>query len=127
MTTQLGGRGTRSDEFSDRCEPFEDWDTENFCPARPKNFSIPFSSVLAKAKQLSLFVDMDPDVLAGAPRIGGTRIPVYMVLNALKEYGNVSAVTRAYSSLTEPQVYDAIGFAVNVLECPIEHRPSPLD
>jgi len=92
-----------------------------------KNFSVPFSSVLDNAKQLSLFVDIDPDVLGGTPRIGGTRIPVHMVLSAVEEYGSISEAVRAYRSLTEDQVRDAIKFSINVLECPFEYASTNSD
>jgi uncharacterized protein (DUF433 family) len=91
---------------------------------RPKDFSLPFSAVLKNAKQLSLFVDIDPDVIGGTPRIGGTRIPVHLVLNAIDEYGSIAGVTAAYRSLTEAQIRDALRFSIHVLECPLEHEPT---
>lgn len=95
---------------------------------RPKNFAMPFSSVLKQAEQLSLFVDIDPDILGGTPRIEGTRIPVYMVLNAIDEHGSVMGAANAYrSSIKEEEVRDALRFAVHVLESPIEYKSAHLD
>jgi uncharacterized protein (DUF433 family) len=91
-------------------------------PVKSKNFDISFSSVLNKAKQLSLFVDMNPDILGGTPRVAGTRIPVYMVLNAVGEHGSIEGATCSYRSLSTEQIRDAIHFAANVLESPIEHE-----
>jgi uncharacterized protein (DUF433 family) len=106
-------------------DPWPDYDLFGQPPA--KNFSVPFSSVLDKARQLSLFVDIDPDVIGGTPRIGGTRIPVHMVLSAVEEYGSISGAVRAYRSLTEDQVRDAIRFSSHVLECPFEYEPANSD
>lgn len=101
-------------------DPWPEYDSFRQPPA--KNFSMPFSSVLENAKQLSLFVDIDPQVIGGTPRIGGTRIPVHMVLNAIDEYGSISEAARAYRSLTEDQVRDALRFSIHVLECPFEYE-----
>lgn len=95
---------------------------------RPKNFAVPFSDVLKQAEQLSLFVDIDSEILGGTPRIKGTRIPVYMILNAIDEHGSVTDAVHAYrSSLNEEEVRDALRFAVHVLESPIEYEPASLD
>jgi uncharacterized protein (DUF433 family) len=63
-------------------------------------------------------ISIDPDVMTGAPCIGGTRIPVYMVLDAVEHYGSLD-VGQSYAGLTPQQVKDAIGFAKLVVECPI--------
>jgi|GEM_PF-1102449 len=97
---------------------------EMFDFPRPKNFSVPFSLVLDRARQLSLFVEIDEEILGGTPRIDNTRIPVYMVLNAIDDYGSIESATRAYRCLTSEQVRDALRFAVHVLESPLEHEPS---
>jgi uncharacterized protein (DUF433 family) len=68
---------------------------------------------------------MDPATMAGAPCIAGTRIPVYMVLDAVEHYGSLD-VTLSYPRLTLQQVKDAIGFAKLVVECPIDDRPASL-
>jgi uncharacterized protein (DUF433 family) len=89
---------------------------------KPKDFDIPFSSVLENARQLSLFVGMDDDVLGGTPRVSGTRIPVHRVLSAIDEYGTIEGATKAYRSLTLEQIHDAVQFAAHVLEFPVEHE-----
>lgn len=97
--TQVGLHRCGSGE--DREERTSFWDaTDVFELPRPKNFSFPFSSVLKKAEQLSLFVDIDPEILGGTPRIDDTRIPVYMVLNAIHEHGSIQGARRVYRSLT---------------------------
>lgn len=110
--------------LSEHEHPEAPWRDLDFADIRPKSFSIPFASVLRQATQLSLFVDIDADVLGGTPRIGGTRIPVYMVLNAIDEHGSIHGARSSYRSLTEEQIRDALRFAVHVLESPVEHEPS---
>lgn len=90
----------------------------------PKDFDISFSSVLKHAEQFCPFVDIDLNFLGGTPRIDGTRIPVYMVLNAIDEHGSIEGAMKAYRSLTEEQVRDALRFSVHVLESPLEHQSS---
>jgi uncharacterized protein (DUF433 family) len=71
-------------------------------------------------------ISTDSEVMAGAPCLQNTRIPVYMVLDAIEYHGNLEAVTRAYPSITLRQVKDAIGFAKLVVECPLEDNPTSL-
>ena len=63
-------------------------------------------------------ISVDRSTMAGAPCIAGTRIPVYMVLDAVEYYGSLD-VTPSYPHLTLQQVKDAIGFAKLVVECPL--------
>jgi len=66
-------------------------------------------------------VSVNPEMVAGTPCISGTRIPVYMILDAVEYYGTVESVLESYPRLTIQQIKDAIGFAKLVVECPIEH------
>jgi len=88
-----------------------------------RDLSVSFSEVLRKSAQEFPLIAIDKDVLCGAPRIDGTRIPVYMVLDAVQHYGNVEGVLTSYPQLTTNQVKEAISFAGAVLEQPIEHEP----
>jgi uncharacterized protein (DUF433 family) len=90
--------------------------------ASAKMFNVSFSSVLEHAKQMSLFVDMDEAVLGGTPRIGGTRIPVYRILNAIDEYGSIEKAKATYRSITIEEIHDAVRFAARVLEYPVEYE-----
>lgn len=108
--------------------PYYGWSRRDaFDFPRPKNFNVSFSSVLNQAKQLSLFVEIDEEVLGGTPRIDNTRIPVYMVLSAIEEHGSIEGATHAYRSLTSEQVRDALMFAIHVLESPLEYESSTTD
>ena len=102
-----------------QCSQIEEWPT---LEPRQKDYSIPFGEVLRKAEQLCLFVDIDPAILSGKPRIDGTRIPLYRVLNAIEEYGSIEDAAKAFRSLTTGQVRDAVKFAAAVLESPIEYE-----
>jgi len=55
-------------------------------------------------------------VLHGAPRIVGTRIPVYMILRKLEAGYDVAEIADMYEGLDEQVVRTAIRFAAHVLE-----------
>ena len=54
--------------------------------------------------------------LGGAPRIAGTRIPVYTVLGLVEEGYSVKRILRKYPYLTCDQIESTIRFARIVLE-----------
>ena len=93
------------------------------CVALGKDFSVSYGSVLKRVMQDYPSIAMDDNVLCGAPRIAGTRVPVYMILDAAQHYGTVEGVKVSYPQLTTEQVRDAISFAGAVLEQPIEYEP----
>lgn len=83
-----------------------------------KRLDKPFSEVLDRALEQSKYIDMDYGVLGGSPRIAGTRIPLYMILDAIEYHGNLEGAINSYPELTMAQVRDALLFAAAVLECP---------
>lgn len=85
------------------------------CKTTGKDFTLPFSAVLQRALKRYPNIAMDPEVLAGTPRIQGTRIPVYMVIEAVRYWGLDGALA-SYPDLTAEQVQDALAFAIAVLE-----------
>jgi uncharacterized protein (DUF433 family) len=87
-----------------------------------KDFSAPFSSVLENAANHYDHISIDREVLGGTPRISGMRIPVYMLLDAIEHYGNLEGVLTSYPTLTEEQVSQAVCFAAEVLEQPVDHE-----
>ena len=93
------------------------------CDAGGRDFTLPFITVLRKASAEHSTISMDENVLAGTPRIAGTRIPVYMVIDAILHYGSIEGARRAYRDLTEDQVKDVLAFAADVLEHRIEYEP----
>jgi uncharacterized protein (DUF433 family) len=66
---------------------------------------------------------MDPGVLSGTPRIAGTRIPVYMIIDAVQYYGTIEGVFKSYSTLNIGQIRDALSFASTLLEQPVDNEP----
>lgn len=82
-----------------------------------KHFDVPFSTVLEGALERAEFVAMDYAILGGSPRIANTRIPVYMILDAIEFHGDLAGVLKSYPELTMEQVRDAVLFAASVLEC----------
>ncbi len=89
-------------------------------PARP--YDVTLLELFHRAKSEYPSISIEPQVMAGAPCVSGTRIPIYMILDAVQHYGSVEGVKRTYSYLTSEQIKDAIGFAKLVVECPIEHN-----
>jgi uncharacterized protein (DUF433 family) len=88
-------------------------------------YALPLIDVFRTAAKSYPSISIDPEVMGGAPCISGTRIPVYMILDAIECNGTVESALRSYSRLTIQQVQDAIGFAKLIVECPIEHETSP--
>jgi uncharacterized protein (DUF433 family) len=88
-----------------------------------KDFEVPFYSVLRDAAAQFPSIAIDDEILGGTPRMAGTRIPVYMVLDAVEYYGELEGARKSYPQLSLEQVKEAMGFAGAVLEHPIEHEP----
>jgi uncharacterized protein (DUF433 family) len=84
-----------------------------------RNYFITVADTFRNAAKEYPSINVDPEVRAGAPCIAGTRIPVYMVLDALEYHGTLEGVLKSYPRLTLDQVKDAIGFSKHVVECPI--------
>ena len=103
----------------------ERWSEESHadeCGFSGKDFDVPFSTTLRKALEAFPSIAMDADVICGTPRIAGTRIPVYMVLDAVQYYGTTQGALTSYPQLTLEQVKDALSFAGAVLEQPVDHE-----
>lgn len=87
-----------------------------------RSYSLPLVEVFRRAAFEVQSISINSEVMAGAPCIDGTRIPVYMILDAVEHTGNLEGALESYPRLTLQQVKDAIGFAKLVVECPIEHE-----
>ena len=102
-----------------------DWERERWPTCRSgydKDFDISFSEVLERALPGRPSVAIDWNVLGGTPHIGGTRIPVFMVLDAIEYYGTLDGALKSYPNLTIEQVKDAVNFASAVVEYPIDYE-----
>ena len=107
------GKRARHDDWEMDIHAFE-------CRSWTRDFTIPFQTVLNRALQLCPSIAMDASVLSSTPRIAGTRIPVYMVLDAIRFYGTVQGALTSYPQLTSDQVKEALSFAAQVLEQPTD-------
>jgi len=86
-----------------------------------KDFSIPFGAVLDRVRARFPVIAMDQETVTGSPRISGTRIPLYMILRAIRHFGTVEGAAVEYD-LTAAAVKDALAFAAAVLEEPVEQE-----
>jgi len=57
----------------------------------------------------------DPNILAGKPVIGGTRISVELVLEEIGAGSSIDDILRAYPHLTREQLLAAVRFASQVI------------
>jgi uncharacterized protein (DUF433 family) len=87
-----------------------------------KDFEAPFWSVLREAASQYPSIAIDDEILGGTPRIAGTRIPVYMVIDAVEYYGELEGARKSYPQLSLDQVKEALGFAGAVLEHPVDNE-----
>lgn len=59
-------------------------------------------------------IDVDPAVLSGQPVVRGTRLPVYVIVEALAAGDGIPDVLRAFPFLSEEDVKQALGFAAHL-------------
>ena len=89
-----------------------------------REFSLPVSESFQIAAREYPTIKIDYNIMSGAPCIDGTRIPVYMVLDAVEHHGSPEAALESYPNLKLEQIMDAIGFAKIVVECPLSDDES---
>jgi uncharacterized protein (DUF433 family) len=87
-----------------------------------KDFDVPISDVFERSLKGRPLVAVDYNVLGGTPHIAGTRIPVFMVLDAVEYYGTLDGALTSYPDLTIDQVKDAVSFAAAVTEHPVDYE-----
>lgn len=124
-TTRLCARGSpwKAHSKDDLRWGFDDVRHASECASFGKDLSIPFEKVLYAALKDYPLIAMDDEILCGTPRLTGTRIPVYMVLDAVQHSGTLEGALTSYPQLTVEQVKEAVSFASTVLEHPIEYEP----
>ncbi len=61
-------------------------------------------------------ITVDPNILAGKPIVKGTRIPVYIILEAIEADQTVVEITEIYPNLDEKDVKAAIRYATEIVE-----------
>jgi len=94
------------------------WDRQNPIDTPPaKNLTVTLLSVVQRELPHFSQIEMTRGVLGGTPRVIGTRIPVSMILDAVRFYGDLAGAIKSYPDLTMDQVKEAVGFSAAVLEC----------
>ena len=82
-------------------------------------YGMPLHLAFERASGQYPAITIDPDMQAGAPCVAGSRVQVFMVLDALQALSSIDAVRQHwYPDLSEQQIKDAIGFAKSVIEDP---------
>lgn len=59
-------------------------------------------------------IDSDPDVLSGQPVVTGTRLPVYVIVEAIAEGDSVEELQDAYPFLDPEDIRQALRFAARM-------------
>lgn len=60
--------------------------------------------------------------VGGKPCIEGTRVPVYMILDAIEYSGSLDGAVESYPQLSREQVKEAVRFSKLILECPVDNK-----
>ncbi len=87
-----------------------------------KDFDVPISDVFQRSLKGRPSISLDYNVLGGTPHIAGTRIPVFMIVDAVEYHGSLAGVLKSYPNLTVQQVKDALNFAAAVTEHPVDYE-----
>jgi len=90
-----------------------------WCPTA-RTVDITCHELFLRAAKAIPSISVGRGTLGGVPCVENTRIPVYMILDALDYYGTVRGVKKSYPSLTIAQIKDAVRFAESVLEVPVD-------
>jgi len=59
-------------------------------------------------------IESNPDVLSGQPVVRGTRLPVYVIVDAIAEGDSVEDLLEAYPFLERADVQQALHFAARM-------------
>lgn len=92
-----------------------------------KNLEVSLRKAFHDASKKVPAISSVSGVLGGSPCLRGTRVPVYMILDAVEYYGTLKGVQRSYPRLSREQVRDAVRFAKLVLESPLDDKASNFD
>ncbi len=85
-----------------------------------RKFQVTLADAFQRAVDEFQYISVDPEVMGGAPCIKGTRIPVYGILDYVRRGGSLDGPRRGWLHLSREQVMEALGFAAEVIECPLE-------
>lgn len=65
-------------------------------------------------------VEVNPKVMAGQPVVKGTRLPVYVIVEAIAEGDTVGDLLEAYPFLTREAIHQALRFAAQMSRTGLE-------
>jgi len=85
-----------------------------------KDFRVSLHDAFLMAATEIPSIDSQRSILGGTPRMRGTRIPVYMILDAIEYCGNLEGALKSYPDLNLQQVKDAVRFAKLLVEWPVD-------
>ncbi|MBI4461202.1 MAG: DUF433 domain-containing protein [Acidobacteria bacterium] len=86
-----------------------------------KDFSLSLKEAFAKAEREVSTITSQRGIMGGSPCVGGTRVPVHLILDAIEYYGTLEGARHSYPHLTNEQIKNAVRFAKIVLDCDVEH------
>lgn len=89
-----------------------------------KDWETSLRTAFSRAAHAVPSIEIHRGVLGGTPCVKGTRIPVYMVLDAIEFSGTLKGALKSYPQLRLEQVKDAIRFAKLVSESPLDDEAS---
>jgi uncharacterized protein (DUF433 family) len=97
-----------------------------YCPTA-KDFQITLRQAYDEASRAIPSIVASANILGGSPCVRGTRVPVYMILDAVEYHGTLEGVLQSYPKLNMEQVKDAVRFAGLVMERPVDNKIESLD
>jgi len=65
-------------------------------------------------------ITVDPGLMLGQPVIAGTRLPVYVIIQAIAAGDGTEQLIEAYPFLTAEDIEAALGFAAHLAEWGLE-------
>lgn len=68
-------------------------------------------------------IEIDPDISGGKPVIKGTRLTVDFILELLANEWSYEEILENYPQLEKKNIFEAIGYAVNILKEERIHIP----
>jgi uncharacterized protein (DUF433 family) len=65
-------------------------------------------------------IEINPKILGGKPIIKNTRIPIYIILQMLKDGATFKKIIEEYPQLTEEDIRAALEYSIYILNHPDE-------
>ncbi|MCX7795042.1 MAG: DUF433 domain-containing protein [bacterium] len=66
------------------------------------------------------YIESNPNILKGKPRIKGTRIPVSLILGYLAKGSSIEEILEEFSDLTREQILACLDYARDLSEFEVE-------